>query len=355
MKRPDLPTKILPTDDPAENAGEASPSPVADPVVLRSDPAPMRWVRSWRRAGRSEGRGSEWYLGRAAGVAIALALLWEYVPGAFTFVAILSVLVFVHELGHFVVARRVGMRPTDFFIGFGPTVWSRTTAGGLRYGLKVLPAGGFVKIPGMGPREEVEASLEPYTYRAGTRRNRLLVILAGVTVNFVLAVGLFGGYALAERPDVSAVQAVGLGFSQTSQVATGTLGGLGTLVFGADDYARAVANGEVPENRMVSPIGGAQVADGLLDADPTRLVLLAAIFSASLALLNLLPLLPLDGGHAALVVVEGIWAKIRGKENLRLDPNKFTPIAVAVVGVLVAVSFSAMYLDILHPLGNAVR
>lgn len=346
------------TTEPRTASPSAGPVPEPQrstgPVVLRDDPLPVRLTRRWRRAGRAEGRNQEWHATRAVGVALALTLLWMWQPGAVTFVGILTALVFVHELGHYLVARRVGMAPTDFFVGFGPTVWARTTASGLRYGVKLLPAGGFVKIPGMGPREEVEASREPFTYRAASRRNRLAVILAGVAVNFAVAVLLFAGFAMTQ-PGVGPLQAVGTGLDQTTEVATGTFEGLGNLIVGADDYARSVASGDVPENRMMSPIGGAQLADGLLDAAPGRLLLLAGIFSASLALLNLLPLLPLDGGHAALVVVESALARIRRRPGLRLDPNRFTPVAVVVLVVLLSVSASAMYLDILHPLGDAVR
>ncbi len=180
------------------------------------------------------------------------------------------------------------------------------------------------------------------------------MILAGVAVNFAVAVVLFSGFA-ATQPGVGPVEAAGTGLSQTAQVATGTLDGLGNLIFGADDYARSVANGEVPQNRMMSPVGGAQLAGGLLELAPDRLLLLAGIFSASLALLNLLPLLPLDGGHAALVIVEAAAARIKNRPALRLDPNRFTPVAVAVLVVLLSVSASAMYLDILHPLSEALH
>lgn len=347
-------TERIAAEAPHAGARRAAGTPTPrDPVVIEQDPAPVRLARCWRRAGAAEGRTHEWHPGRALLAGAGLAALWLWLPGAITFVAMLTVLVFLHELGHFVAARRVGMAPTDFFIGFGPTIWSRTSSRGLRYGLKALPAGGFVKIPGMGPREEVEASREPYTYRAASRKNRLVVILAGVAVNFALAVVLFAGFAVTQ-PGVGPLEAVGTGVDQTVQVTTGTLEGLRNLVFGADEYARSVANGEVPENRMMSPIGGAQVADGLLEAAPDRLLLLAGIFSASLALLNLLPLLPLDGGHAALVVVESVMARIRRKPGLRLDPNRFTPVAVVVLVALLSLSASAMYLDVLHPLGDAL-
>lgn len=327
---------------------------IVDPVVVRNDALPVRCLRAWQRSGRPEGRKHERNPVRGAIMLAAIVALAIWAPGMAVFIGILSVLVFVHELGHYVAARWAGMKPTDFFVGFGPTVWSETTRSGLRYGLKVIPAGGYVKIPGMGPREEVEASLEPFTYRAATRGRRLVVILAGIAVNLALAAALFAGYA-ATQEDAGAWQAASTGVGQTTEVATGTLAGLGNLVTGAQDYARSIADGQVPENRMVSPIGGAQLADGLLDSSPAKLVLLAAIFSASLALLNLLPLLPLDGGHAFLVVIEGIWSRLTGRRNLRIDPNRFTPAAIAVLVVLLGVSASAMYLDLLHPLTQSVR
>ncbi len=66
------------------------------------------------------------------------------------FVAIvgLGVLIFVHELGHFVVSLSLGMRPRRFYVGFPPAVW-KTTRNGIEYGVGAIPLGGFVKIPGM--------------------------------------------------------------------------------------------------------------------------------------------------------------------------------------------------------------
>lgn len=60
----------------------------------------------------------------------------------------LGVLIFVHELGHFLVSLVLGMRPRRFYIGFPPAIWKRTR-NGIEYGLGAIPLGGFVKIPGM--------------------------------------------------------------------------------------------------------------------------------------------------------------------------------------------------------------
>ena len=67
----------------------------------------------------------------------------------------LSFLIFAHELGHFVVARVLGMRPRRFYVGFPPALW-KTTRNGIEYGIGAIPLGGFVKIPGMHRPEQVD-------------------------------------------------------------------------------------------------------------------------------------------------------------------------------------------------------
>src|SRR5439155_19826337 len=70
--------------------------------------------------------------------------------GMSVFVAILglALLVLVHESGHFLVAKAVGMRPRKFYLGFGPPI-AKTVRGGVEYGIGSIPLGGYVKIPGM--------------------------------------------------------------------------------------------------------------------------------------------------------------------------------------------------------------
>ena len=88
---------------------------------------------------------------RAAGPAKLAAVTW-----LLTFLGIIS-LVLLHELGHFVMARRAGMKVTEFFLGFGPRIWS-FRRGEVEYGIKAIPAGAYVRIIGMmniGPRDEI--------------------------------------------------------------------------------------------------------------------------------------------------------------------------------------------------------
>ena len=83
--------------------------------------------------------------------------------GIVAFVVILLICVMIHEWGHFTAARKFGMKATDFFVGFGPTLWS-TRRGETEYGIKAVPAGGFVKIIGMTELEEIDPEDEPRAF-----------------------------------------------------------------------------------------------------------------------------------------------------------------------------------------------
>jgi len=96
------------------------------------------------------------------------------------------VMLVVHELGHFVVARWAGMQVTEAFIGFGPRVWS-VQRGETEYGVKAIPAGAYVRITGMTNLDEVEPEVEHRTYRQQSYPRRLAVALAGSATQFLLA------------------------------------------------------------------------------------------------------------------------------------------------------------------------
>lgn len=109
-----------------------------------------------------------------------------------TFLAILaavlavSLLIVVHEAGHQVAARLCGMRVERFSVGFGPVLlaWKR---GDTEYAISALPLGGYVRIRGMGPGEDVSPD-DPTSYGNQPAWRRFLVILAGPAMNYVTAV-----------------------------------------------------------------------------------------------------------------------------------------------------------------------
>ncbi|MBI2902540.1 MAG: RIP metalloprotease RseP [Candidatus Methylomirabilis oxyfera] len=103
-------------------------------------------------------------------------------------VVVLGVLIFVHELGHFLVAKRAGVSVLKFSLGFGPKI-AGFTRGGTEYLLSAIPLGGYVKMLGEDPKEEVvdregSFSAKPIGWRS-------LIILAGPGSNFLLAVAIF--------------------------------------------------------------------------------------------------------------------------------------------------------------------
>src|SRR6202044_3071307 len=89
-------------------------------------------------------------------------------------VLLLVVMVMAHELGHFATAKLSGMKVTEYFLGFGPRLWS-IRRGETEYGVKAIPAGGYVRITGMTMLETVAPEDEPRSYRQATFPRRILV------------------------------------------------------------------------------------------------------------------------------------------------------------------------------------
>jgi membrane-associated protease RseP (regulator of RpoE activity) len=112
------------------------------------------------------------------------------------FIVALLVSVMLHETGHFVLAKRFGMKVTRYFVGFGPTLWS-TQRGETEYGIKALPLGGFVKIVGMHSLDDPDDPAdEPRAFRRQPAWQRIAVLSAGSFMHFLLAFLLIGGLAL---------------------------------------------------------------------------------------------------------------------------------------------------------------
>lgn len=104
------------------------------------------------------------------------------------FIALLSLLVFVHELGHFCVARRMGMKVEEFGFGFPPRLFGiRPKPEGTIYSINCIPIGGFVRIKGEGGGE----TQEPDSFASKAVWKRFLVLVAGVAMNIALAAFLF--------------------------------------------------------------------------------------------------------------------------------------------------------------------
>ena len=106
--------------------------------------------------------------------------------GIVIFVLAIIAVVMIHEAGHFFMAKLFDFKVTKFFLGFGPTLWS-VERGETEYGVKAIPAGGFVKIVGMNPYEEVPPEDRSRSYPNKPRWQRALVLVAGSGTHFIVA------------------------------------------------------------------------------------------------------------------------------------------------------------------------
>lgn len=119
----------------------------------------------------------------------------------------ISLLIVVHEAGHFLVARAFGMKVERFSVGFGKVIWS-FTRGGTQFAVSALPLGGYVRIVGMAPGEEIDPA-DPAIYANQAAWRRFLTILAGPAMNFLtgalLAAALLAGPGLLAPDPAAAV------------------------------------------------------------------------------------------------------------------------------------------------------
>ncbi len=146
-----------------------------------------------------------------------LSLMPPLVPGTLrsvvAFVVVLGVLVFFHELGHYLAARWRGVRVETFSIGFGRKLWSRRDRHGTEWRIAWLPLGGFVKLHGQEQPEEASeetraAWIPGETFHEKSVLSRAIVVAAGPLANFILAFVLFTAlFAAAGRPVVGEVMA----------------------------------------------------------------------------------------------------------------------------------------------------
>lgn len=392
-----------------------------------------------------------------------------YLLGMLAFVFALLASVVLHEAGHFVTAKRFGMKATQFFVGFGPTLWSRRK-GETEYGLKAIPAGGFVKIVGYTPLEQVDPADEPRAFYRQPAGKRAVVIAAGVVMNFFIAfvllivvamtlgqrvqgtpsntIGAVGSCVPADlqsstcppgapaspaakaglRPGDKVVSFAGRPISDwkglrsaiQSQPAGATvpvvverngrpvtvtltlansggsnflgvtakivgtrydrLGPIQALGYAGSTVGRTVQGiGKVlvdlpaalprlftpqrastPGGQVSSVVGATEVSGQIFTASASwkdkldvflQLVVSVNIF---LGALNLLPLLPLDGGHLAIVCYERLrvrFNRIRGRPDPgTVDLTKLLPLTYLVVVVLIGLGVLLILADVLNPL-----
>src|SRR5262245_45718446 len=146
-----------------------SPDPVLEApdgtVVAPEGPQPLSWAR----------------LAALFGVLILVGV-WNI--RVLMVIFAIAIIIFLHELGHYMAARHADMKVTEFFIGIGPRIWS-FRRGEVEYGIKAIPAAAYVRIIGMSNLDEVPPEDEARTYRQKPYRQRMLVAVAGSGMHFL--------------------------------------------------------------------------------------------------------------------------------------------------------------------------
>ena len=237
-----------------------------------------------------------------------------FVISAIKIIFLLGFLVFIHESGHFFVAKLCKVKVNEFAIGFGPTIW-RKKGKVTKYALRVIPLGGFVSMEG-----EDEPSEEKGAFNKASVWKRILIVAAGGTVNIIFAVIVFWCLSACYVGPKYALYNVGY-------------------------YLQAMWNGiiqlftgNVGIDQMAGPVGiSSTVAHTSTISD---FVYILSVISLSLGVTNLLPFPPLDGGKIVLLIVEGIIKK---------PLNKKFEIALQSVGMILLLTLSVFvtYNDIL--------
>ena len=387
------------------------------------------------------------------------------------FVVALLFSVMLHETGHFVAAKKFGMKVTQYFVGFGTTLWS-FVRGETEYGIKVLPFGGFVKIVGMTSMDEVDPVDEPRSFRRHPAWQRLIVLFAGSFMHFVLAlvllflvagvIGLSYNSNTAQLGPVSTcVPATAKAFdsgtcTSSDQPSPAKVAGFkaGDKVVSFDnkpvsnwttlgnDIKKTPANRSVPvvverggqrrtlhvtlasipgrpgsflgvqeqdsfqrynpirsvsyagstfgtiltgsvkvigqlpsaiphlfaKNRattsagqVTSVVGAGEITGDVVSSNNSwqikvdYVLLIMASLNIFVGAFNLLPLLPLDGGHIAVVIYERIrswFARLRRRPNPGLvDMTKLVPLSMGVFAILVFFGLILIVADLVNPVG----
>ena len=228
----------------------------------------------------------------------------------------LGFLIFIHEGGHFTVAKLCKVKVNEFAIGFGPTIWKRQGKE-TKYALRAIPLGGFVSMEGEDEDSENERS-----FSKASIPKRIAIVAAGAIVNIIF--GLLVYFIL-----VAVVyKNIPLAFEAT-----------GSFMVELVNSIKMLFTGHVGIDDMSGPVG----ISGIVAQTTTFInyIYIIAIISISLGITNLLPIPALDGGKILILLIEAIRRK---------PLNKELEVQMQLIGfsILIALSLIVTYNDILR-------
>lgn len=213
-----------------------------------------------------------------------------FLVSALKIIFLLGFLIFIHELGHFTVAKLCKVKVNQFAIGFGPAIWKRQGKE-TEYALRIIPLGGFVSMEG-----EEEASGDSRSFSKASIPKRIAIVAAGAMVNIIFAIIVY--FILA----TSCVNAE----TMPDRIAKG--GQMtGEFVVAIADSVKQLFTGKVGVDQMTGIVGISEVVsktNGIKE-----FIYMLAVISISLGVTNLLPIPALDGGKILILLIEAIRRK----------------------------------------------
>lgn len=244
-----------------------------------------------------------------------------FIISAVKIIFLLGFLIFIHEGGHFLVAKLCKVKVNQFAIGFGPEILSKQGKE-TKYALRLIPLGGFVSMEG-----EEEASEQEGAFNKASIPKRIAIVAAGAMVNilfglvvyFVLVTIIYGSFMTA---------------------LTATANFSVALV----DSIKMLFTGGVGVSDLTGPVGISELVSKT--SGFSEYIYLLAVISVSLGITNLLPIPALDGGKILLLIIEAIRKKPL-KENLEIQ------LQLLGFSILIALSILVTYNDIIRVMGGS--
>ncbi len=243
-----------------------------------------------------------------------------FIISATKIIFLLGFLIFIHEFGHFSVAKLCNVTVNEFAIGFGPTIWTKQGKE-TKYALRLIPLGGFVSMEGEEKKSDKEGS-----FSKASIPKRIAIVLAGASVNILFAIVVYFILVATSGQFQGIGESVKNAFLMTKEFIGSVIESLKLLVIG-----------QVGVDQMMGPVGISEIVSKT-NGIKEFIYMLSAI-SMSLGVTNLLPIPALDGGKIVLLIIEAIRKK-------PLDEK--TEINVQLIGFsfLIALSIYVTFNDI---------
>lgn len=241
---------------------------------------------------------------------------------------LLGFLIFIHEGGHFIVARLCKVKVNEFAIGFGKTIWHKQGKE-TKYAIRMIPLGGFVSMEG-----ETEESNEEGSFSKANVWKRMAIVAAGAIVNIIF--GLLVYFILVSTIGIEFVEPSRDTFLNRIYYGAMSTGGFILMLL---DGVKTLFTGGVGVDQMVGIVGISEVV--ATTSGFANYIYLLAIISVSLGITNLLPIPALDGGKLLILFIEIIRRKpMKAETEAKIQLLGFS--------ILMALTIFVTYNDIIR-------